>query len=92
MPEPTRRKRIQIHLSTAIIMLIVAGGLMWLLVPLLSNLWRLLGEESIGIADWVPYARVILLVVISLLAIIVLVAIGWALESFIRWRSLWKKE
>ncbi|HLX59657.1 MAG TPA: hypothetical protein VKX17_00105 [Planctomycetota bacterium] len=29
MPEPPRRARFQIHLSTAIVMMFVAGGLMW---------------------------------------------------------------
>jgi len=29
MPEPPRRKRFQIHLSTAIVMMIVAGVLIW---------------------------------------------------------------
>jgi hypothetical protein len=29
MTEPPRRKRFQIHLSTAIVMMFVAGGLMW---------------------------------------------------------------
>ena len=29
MPEPPRRKRFQFHLSTAIVMMFVAGGLMW---------------------------------------------------------------
>ena len=30
MPEPPRRKRFQFHLSTAIVMMFVAGGIMWL--------------------------------------------------------------
>ena len=30
MPEPPRRTRIQIHLSTAIVFMFVAGGLMWM--------------------------------------------------------------
>ena len=29
MPTPPRRKRFQIHLSTAIVMMFVAGGLIW---------------------------------------------------------------
>ena len=29
MPEPPRRKRFQIHLSTAIVMMFVAGALIW---------------------------------------------------------------
>ena len=29
MPTPPPRKRFQIHLSTAIVMMFVAGGLMW---------------------------------------------------------------
>src|SRR5262245_60601360 len=29
MPEPPSRKRFQIHLSTAVVMMIAAGGLMW---------------------------------------------------------------
>jgi hypothetical protein len=28
-PEPPRRKRFQIHLSTAIVMMFVAGGIIW---------------------------------------------------------------
>ncbi|HLX62573.1 MAG TPA: hypothetical protein VKX17_14950 [Planctomycetota bacterium] len=30
MPEPPRRARFQIHLSTAIVLMFVAGGLIWL--------------------------------------------------------------
>ncbi|HLX61109.1 MAG TPA: hypothetical protein VKX17_07480 [Planctomycetota bacterium] len=30
MPNPPRRARFQIHLSTAIVLMFVAGGLMWL--------------------------------------------------------------
>src|SRR5580765_4717151 len=29
MPEPPRRKRFQIHLSTAVVMMFVAGALVW---------------------------------------------------------------
>src|SRR5258708_4146262 len=29
MPEPPRRMRIQIHLSTAIVLMFVAGGIIW---------------------------------------------------------------
>ncbi len=29
MPEPQRRKRFQIHLSTAVVMMFVAGGILW---------------------------------------------------------------
>jgi hypothetical protein len=29
MPEPPRRARFQIHLSTAIVLMFVAGGMMW---------------------------------------------------------------
>ena len=34
MPTPPPRKRFQIHLSTAIVMMFVAGGLVW------ANVWR----------------------------------------------------
>ena len=33
MPEPPRPKRFQIHLSTAIVMMFVAGALMWANAP-----------------------------------------------------------
>jgi hypothetical protein len=29
MPQPPRRKRFQIHLSTAVVLMFVAGGIIW---------------------------------------------------------------
>jgi|SRR5579862_5517134 len=48
MPEPPRRARFQIHLSTAIVMMFVAGGLIW------ANFDRRVYHEKYGMTvnDW----------------------------------------
>jgi len=41
MPEPPPRKRFQIHLSTAIVMMFVAGALMWaIIIPEGQAVWQ----------------------------------------------------
>ena len=55
MPGPPRRKRFQIHLSTAIVMTFVAGALIWANVgpyelPLMDR-WRL-GPRTLRLYGW----------------------------------------
>ena len=116
MSEQKRQKRFQIHLSTALVLMIAAGGLVWANLKLftrtmpggpgtglnpktgLAQPFKIYGWPLNGIAmyprtfdarDWIGFIISILINLAA--ALVILFAVWFVCEWWIRWRAALKQ-